>query len=112
MRIAWLLTLISAAAYALAFPPVSLAPLMWFALAPLFAACARVRPGQAALLAGSFAVLAAAGVAYWLPGMLTDFFGVPAGKVKCLKNSGFASSESLWHMTVWPLRNDVIRCSS
>ncbi|MEN8158685.1 MAG: apolipoprotein N-acyltransferase [Myxococcota bacterium] len=78
MRIVWMLALISAAIYALAFPPVSLGPLMWLALAPLFAACVRVTPGRAALLAGVFAVLAAGGVAYWLPDMLRDFFGVPA----------------------------------
>jgi len=73
------LTLLSAAIYALAFPPAALAPLMWIALAPVFAACARIGAPRGALLLGSFAVLASVGVAFWLPGMLRDFFGVPAG---------------------------------
>jgi apolipoprotein N-acyltransferase len=70
---------VSAASYALAFPPVSLGPLMFVALVPILVSLARLPPARAALLGGLFAVLAALGVAYWLPGMLTDFFGVPAG---------------------------------
>jgi apolipoprotein N-acyltransferase len=70
---------LSALAYALAFPPLSFGPVMLVALVPLFAGMARVSPIRAALLGALFAALAAVGVAYWLPGMLRDFFGVPAG---------------------------------
>lgn len=70
--------LASAVGYALAFPPASISFLMWVTLAPLFATLASTTPARAALLASLFAVLAATGVAYWLPGMLQGFFGVPA----------------------------------
>jgi apolipoprotein N-acyltransferase len=79
MRLAWVAAMaVSAAGYALAFPPASLAPLIFVALVPLFVVLARLSPARAALLGALFAVLAAAGLAYWLPGMLRDFFGVPA----------------------------------
>jgi apolipoprotein N-acyltransferase len=69
---------VSALGYALAFPPVSAGPLMFATLAPLFALLSRTTPARAALSGAWFAVLAATGVAWWLPGMLRDFFGVPA----------------------------------
>jgi len=47
------LTLLSAALYALCFPPVSLAPLAWIALVPLLAAASRALPGSAAACSGA-----------------------------------------------------------
>jgi apolipoprotein N-acyltransferase len=73
-----LLTLLSAALYAASFAPLALAPLAWVALAPWFAACARVRPLAGAGLGVLWGVAACWGVSYWLPGMLQDFFAVDA----------------------------------
>jgi apolipoprotein N-acyltransferase len=70
------LTLLSAALYAASFPPLSLAPLAWVALAPFFAAVALVRPRQAAVLGCVWGVAAAYGVAWWLPAMVSGYFQV------------------------------------
>jgi apolipoprotein N-acyltransferase len=73
-----LAVLLSACLYALAFPTWSLWPLAWLALAPFFAACARVQPARAALLGALWGVAAAWTAAHWLPGMLQDFFETSA----------------------------------
>jgi apolipoprotein N-acyltransferase len=73
-----LATLASAALYAASFPPLGLAPLIFVALAPFFAACARVRPLAAAGLGLLWGAAACFGVASWLPGALADFFATDA----------------------------------
>ena len=70
-----LLTLASGVLYSAAFPPLSLYPLGWLALAPFFAASARVRPLHAAALGLLWALCAGFGTAYWMPGMLVEYFG-------------------------------------
>lgn len=71
-----LLTLVSSILYACSFPPLSAAPLAWFALAPFFVACATVSPGCAAGLGLLWGGLATYGVAWWLPSMVTDYLNV------------------------------------
>src|SRR5262245_20878764 len=68
------LTLLSAGLYAASFPPLSLVPLAWVALAPFFAAAALVRPRQAALLGCMWGVAAAYGVGWWFPAMVSGYF--------------------------------------
>jgi len=71
------LTLLSAALYALCLArPLPLLP--WLALAPLFAACARATPRRAGALGWLFGIAATAGVGFWFPRMLRDFFGLGA----------------------------------
>ncbi len=70
--------LLSAGLYALAFPPASLRPLAWLALAPFFAAAARASPLRAAALGLVWAAAATVGVTWWFPRMLEGFFGVSA----------------------------------
>jgi apolipoprotein N-acyltransferase len=74
MRAKLTLTLLSAGLYAASFPPLSLAPLAWLALAPFFAAVALVRPAQAALLGCVWGVTAAYGVGWWFPPMVSGYF--------------------------------------
>src|SRR5262249_32225166 len=68
------LTLLSGVLYAASFPPLSLAPLAWVALAPFFAAVTLVSPRRAAVLGCVWAVTAAYGVAWWLPSMVSGYF--------------------------------------
>src|SRR5262249_53790120 len=68
------LTLLSGVLYAASFPPLSLAPLAWVALAPFFAAVTLVGPRRAAVLGCIWAVTAAYGVAWWLPSMVSGYF--------------------------------------
>jgi apolipoprotein N-acyltransferase len=68
------LTLLSAGLYAASFPPLSLAPLAWVALAPFFAAVALVRPRRAAALGCVWGVTAAYGVGWWFPAMVSGYF--------------------------------------
>jgi apolipoprotein N-acyltransferase len=68
------LTLLSAGLYAASFPPLSLAPLAWVALAPFFAAVALVRPRRAAVLGCVWGMTVAYGVAWWLPAMVSGYF--------------------------------------
>jgi apolipoprotein N-acyltransferase len=68
------LTLLSAGLYAASFPPLSLAPLAWVALAPFFAAVALVPPGRAAALGCVWGVAAAYGVGWWFPAMVSGYF--------------------------------------
>jgi apolipoprotein N-acyltransferase len=70
------LTLLSAALYALAFPPASLRPLAWLALAPFFAALARGTPVRGAALGLLWATATTIGVTWWFPRMLEGFFGL------------------------------------
>ena len=70
------LTAVSALAYAAGFPPLAWPLAPWLALAPLLVACASVRPAQAALLGLLWATVAAAAVAWFLPGMLSGYFGL------------------------------------
>jgi apolipoprotein N-acyltransferase len=68
------LTLLSAGLYAASFPPLSLAPLAWVALAPFFAAVALVPPRRAAALGCVWGVAAAYGVGWWFPAMVSGYF--------------------------------------
>lgn len=70
------LTLASAALYAASFPPLALFPLAWFALVPFFVACVLVAPGRAALFGMLWGLAATYGVAWWLPGMVSDYLQV------------------------------------
>jgi len=63
-------------ALAAAFPPLSFAPAAWLALAPLLVACAALPPARAALAGLAFAATLAAGVAWFVPGMLSAYFGL------------------------------------
>jgi apolipoprotein N-acyltransferase len=74
-----LLAVLSATAYALAFPPLGLAPLAWVALVPLLVASARVRPRRAAGLGVVWGLGIARGLGWPLPGMVARYFGVGAG---------------------------------
>ncbi|MEB2346136.1 MAG: apolipoprotein N-acyltransferase [Deltaproteobacteria bacterium] len=66
----------SAALYSLLFPPFDLGWLAPGVLAQLFWAIAGLRPLAAAALGLGWAVLATAGVAWWLPRMLGAYFGL------------------------------------
>ena len=68
------LTILSAGLYAASFPPLSFGPLAWVALAPFFAAVIRVGPRRAALLGCLWGVVAAYGVGWWFPGMVSGYF--------------------------------------
>src|SRR6185295_14650053 len=72
-----LLTAVSAGLYAASFPPLSFGSLAWIALVPWLVACAWVTPGKAAMLGALWALLAAYGLASWLPGMISTFFELP-----------------------------------
>lgn len=68
------LTGVSALLYSAAFPPWSVAPLAWIAIAPLLIAVARTTPSRAALLGIAWAVAMAYGVGTWFPGMIEGYF--------------------------------------
>jgi apolipoprotein N-acyltransferase len=70
------LTLISAGLYAASFPPLSLSLLAWVALVPLFVAAAWVPPGPAALCGLLWGVVAAYGVSWWLPAMVSQYLQI------------------------------------
>jgi apolipoprotein N-acyltransferase len=69
------LTCLSAALYGLAFARPAFAPVAWVALVPFLAAVARVRPAAAAGLGFAMAIAGALGVTWWLPSMMTAYFG-------------------------------------
>ena len=73
---AWALAALSGLAYATGFPPLawSLAP--WLALAPLMIACAALPPAQAAVVGMAWAATTAVAVAWFVPGMLSGYFGL------------------------------------
>ena len=75
-RAAIALTVASGLLYATGFPPLSWAIAPWFALAPLLVACASVSPLRAALIGLAWAATAATAVAWFLPGMLSQYFGL------------------------------------
>jgi apolipoprotein N-acyltransferase len=68
---------VSAGLYAASFPPFSLAPLAWIALAPLFAALVRLPPGRAAIAGCVWGIVAAYGVGWWFPSMVSGYFEAP-----------------------------------
>jgi apolipoprotein N-acyltransferase len=70
------LTVLSALVYAAGFPPLSWPLAPWLALVPLLIACAALPPAQAALLGLGWAATAATAVAWFLPGMLSAYFGL------------------------------------
>src|SRR5262249_6301001 len=67
---------VSALAYAAAFPPLSWSIAPWVALAPLLVVCATLSPLRAALAGMSWAVVAGLGVVWFLPAMLSRYFGL------------------------------------
>jgi apolipoprotein N-acyltransferase len=75
---AFLLVPLSAAAYAASFPPLAIPWLAWVALVPLFAAAARLTVPRAAAAGLLWGVLAAYGCGWVLPGMVADYFALPA----------------------------------
>lgn len=70
---ALLLTLLSAVLYTLSFPPFSLSFLAWIALTPLLFVAAGTPPHTAALYGLLWGVMAAYGVGWWFPGMVTNY---------------------------------------
>jgi len=67
---------LSGTLYALCFPPLSLAPLAWVALAPLLVAVSRLPARQAAVCGVVWTFVAAYGVGWWFPAMIAAYFGV------------------------------------
>jgi apolipoprotein N-acyltransferase len=65
-------------AFAAGFPPVSSSIVPWLALAPLLVASAALPPLRAAWAGMCWAIAAAAGVAAFLPAMLSSYFGLAA----------------------------------
>lgn len=74
-----LLTLASAAAYGLCFPPHAAAALLWVLLVPLLLSLEGLRPLRAALLGGLYALVGAASVSAWVAPTLTEYFDRPPG---------------------------------
>jgi apolipoprotein N-acyltransferase len=68
----------SALAYAAGFPPLSWSIAPWLALAPLLVACAGLSPWRAAMAGMWWAVVAGLGVVWFLPAMLSRYFGLAA----------------------------------
>jgi apolipoprotein N-acyltransferase len=73
---AFVLSTLSALAYAAGFPPLSWPITPWLALTPLLVACAALSPARAAIAGMCWAVTAAVGVAGFLPTMLSGYFGL------------------------------------
>lgn len=71
------LTLVSAVAYAAAFPTAAVRPLAFVALAPLFVALARVGPRGAAGLGALWTVLAAYRLNDWFPRAVANYYEQP-----------------------------------
>lgn len=63
-------------AYAAGFPPLSWSIVPWLALAPLLVACAALSPWRAAMAGMCWAVTVAVGVVWFLPAMLSGYFGL------------------------------------
>jgi apolipoprotein N-acyltransferase len=74
--VAYGLAAISGLLYATSIPPLSLTLSAWVALAPLFAAVSLLSPGRAALAAVIWTATMVVGVAWYLPGMLSAYFGL------------------------------------
>src|SRR5262249_4448928 len=75
---AFALVTMSGLAYGAGFPPLSWSIAPWLALAPLLVACAALSPWRAALAGLWWAAIAALGVAWCLPTMLSHYFGLAA----------------------------------
>jgi apolipoprotein N-acyltransferase len=71
-----LLVIVSAALYALAFPPVAWTPLAWIALAPLFVALHGVGAARGAALGLGWGLATALGLCWTLPGAIARYFDV------------------------------------
>lgn len=74
--IAFALAGLSGVAYSTAFPPLSWPIAAWFALAPLMIACAALPPRRAAMAGMFWTAIAGVGVTWFLPGMLSRYFGL------------------------------------
>ncbi len=75
---AFALASLSGLAWAAAFPPFSWSIAAWVALVPLFVACGVLSPWRAALAGMCWTMTAAGGVAWFLPSMLSGYFGLGA----------------------------------
>ena len=67
----------SALCYAMLLPPVSASALAWVALAPLLLVLASSSPARAFGYGGLWGLCATVAIAWWFPGMLEHFFGLP-----------------------------------
>jgi apolipoprotein N-acyltransferase len=74
---AFTLAALSGAFYSASFPPLGWSMAAWLALVPLLVACAALSPLRAALAGLCWTVTAAIGVGWFLPGMLSHYFGLP-----------------------------------
>jgi apolipoprotein N-acyltransferase len=70
-------TALSALAFAMAFPPASVKPLAWLALAPFLLALRGARLGTALALGELWTLLAAWGVGSWMPDAVAQYFLQP-----------------------------------
>ncbi len=73
----WLALVFSVALYGASFPPLEAFPLAWIALAPLFAALARLPAGRALWVGWIWGVLVCVATGWPLAGMLHRNLGVP-----------------------------------
>ena len=73
---AFALCTVSALVYAAGFPPLAWSIAPWLALAPLLVACAALSPWRAAVAGMWWTVVAALGVGWCLPGMLSRYSGL------------------------------------
>src|SRR5262245_24164805 len=74
-----LLTGLSAALYALAFPPVAARALAWVALVPLLLALRSAPLVRRLVLSAAWSLAAGWGVGRWMPGAVANYFGQRAG---------------------------------
>src|SRR5262244_760608 len=70
------LAALSGLLYAAGFPPLAWPAAAWVALIPLFMAAAALPPLRAAAAGMIWAVTMGIGVAWWLPGMFSGYFGL------------------------------------
>ena len=75
---AFALAAVSGMAYAAAFPPLSWSMAAWLALVPLLVACAALSPLRAAIAGMCWTATMAVGVGWFLPAMLSHYFGLAA----------------------------------
>ena len=78
MATVFALPVLSGLVYAAGFPPLSWSIAAWLALAPLLVACAALSPLRAAVAGMCWAARWPSGVAWFLPGMLSHYFGLAA----------------------------------
>lgn len=72
-----LAVVLSAGAYCAAFPPWSLSPLAWVALAPFLLALRGLSPGRAAGVGFLWGTLTLSGIGYWVPGAMSFYWEQP-----------------------------------